>query len=217
MDLYDTSFNCFSKWFLVKLDYCCLLFSWPKLQTEKNIVYLTNPYSWPPRWCSGKKFICQYRKHKDDPWVGKIPWSRKWQPTLVFLMGKFYGQRSLVGYSPWGCKELATTEHTHTQAWNGPLCPIRNQLASRSWTRLFLLWFQKGEQRAICELDRWVYFSIVVGRTFKTITVVQNSNEQWVTILLRLDIVRWSEIWWRTIALDSKGDFSFQSRILWFK
>ena len=106
---------------------------------------------------------------------------------------------------------------THTQAWNGPLCPIRNQLASRSWTRLFLLWFQKGEQRAICEHDRWVYFSIVVGRMFKTITVVQNSNEQWVTILLCLDIVRWSEIWWRTRALDSKGDFSFQSRFLWFK
>ena len=39
-----------------------------------------------------------------DPWVGKIPWRRKWQPTLVFLPGKSYGQRSLVGYSPWGCK-----------------------------------------------------------------------------------------------------------------
>ena len=35
-----------------------------------------------------------------DPWVGKIPWSRKWQPTPVFLPGKFHGQRSLVGYSP---------------------------------------------------------------------------------------------------------------------
>jgi len=35
---------------------------------------------------------------------------RKWQPTLVFLPGKSHGQRSLVGYSPWGCKELDTTE-----------------------------------------------------------------------------------------------------------
>jgi len=34
--------------------------------------------------------------------VGKIPWRRKWQPTVVFLHGKFHGQRSLVGYSPWG-------------------------------------------------------------------------------------------------------------------
>ena len=33
-----------------------------------------------------------------DPWVGKIPWRREWQPTPVFLPGKFYGQRSLAGY-----------------------------------------------------------------------------------------------------------------------
>ena len=37
-----------------------------------------------------------------DPWVGKIPWRREWQPTPVFWPGEFHGQRSLVGYSPWG-------------------------------------------------------------------------------------------------------------------
>ena len=42
--------------------------------------------------------------------VGKIPWSRKWQPTSVFLPGKFHGQRSLAGYSPWGRKESDLTE-----------------------------------------------------------------------------------------------------------
>ena len=36
-----------------------------------------------------------------NAWAGKIPWSRKWQLTPVFLPGKFHGQRSLVGYSPW--------------------------------------------------------------------------------------------------------------------
>ena len=45
-----------------------------------------------------------------DPWVWKIPWRRKWQPTLVFLIGKSDGQRSLAGYSPWGLKESDTTE-----------------------------------------------------------------------------------------------------------
>ena len=45
-----------------------------------------------------------------DPRVGKIPWRRKWQPTPVLLPGKFHGLRSLVGYSPWGCKESDTTE-----------------------------------------------------------------------------------------------------------
>ena len=37
-------------------------------------------------------------------------WRREWQHTPVFLPGEFYGQRSLEGYNPWGCKELDTTE-----------------------------------------------------------------------------------------------------------
>ena len=45
-----------------------------------------------------------------DPWVKKIPWSRKWQPTPVVLSGKFHGQTSLVSYSPWGHKESDTSE-----------------------------------------------------------------------------------------------------------
>ena len=60
---------------------------------------------------------CQCRRHKRcgfNPSVGKIPWGRKWQATLVFLPGKSHGQRSLVGYSPWGCKESDRTEHTST-------------------------------------------------------------------------------------------------------
>ena len=49
-----------------------------------------------------------------DPWVGKIPWGREWQPTLVVLPGEFHEERSLVGYSPWGHKESDTTERlTH--------------------------------------------------------------------------------------------------------
>ena len=47
-----------------------------------------------------------------DPWFGKIPWRRKWQSTLVFLPGESDGQRSLVSYSPWSCKELDVTEMT---------------------------------------------------------------------------------------------------------
>ena len=44
--------------------------------------------------------------------VGKIPWRRKWQPTPVFLPGESHGRRSLVVYSPQGCKELDMTEAT---------------------------------------------------------------------------------------------------------
>ena len=39
-----------------------------------------------------------------------ISWRRKWQPTPAFLLGEFHGQRSLLGYSPWGCRESDTTE-----------------------------------------------------------------------------------------------------------
>ena len=50
------------------------------------------------------------------PWVWKIPWRRKWQPTPVFFPGKPHGERSLEGYSPYGLKESDTieaTDHNH--------------------------------------------------------------------------------------------------------
>ena len=47
-----------------------------------------------------------------DPWVGKIPWRRKWQPTPVLLPEKSHGRRSLVGYGPWSRKELDMTGET---------------------------------------------------------------------------------------------------------
>ena len=56
------------------------------------------------------KICLQCRRPGFDPWVGKIPWRRKWQPTPAFLLGKSHGQRSLVGCSPWGHKESGTTE-----------------------------------------------------------------------------------------------------------
>ena len=65
---------------------------------------------------AGKEHACHCRRRKRrgfNPRVGKI-WGRKWQLAPVFLPGKFCGQRSLEGYSPWGCKELDTTEHART-------------------------------------------------------------------------------------------------------
>ena len=47
-----------------------------------------------------------------DPWIRKIPWRKAWQSTPIFLPEESHGQRSLVGYSPWGHKELDTTEAT---------------------------------------------------------------------------------------------------------
>ena len=54
------------------------------------------------------------RRRRFDPWVGKIPWRRKWQPTPVLLPGKSHGQRSLVGFRPWGLQESDMTVAEHT-------------------------------------------------------------------------------------------------------
>ena len=62
-----------------------------------------------------KESTCRCRRLRFDPWAGKIPWRRKWQPTPVFLPGKSHGQRILVGYSPWGRKELDATEQQITR------------------------------------------------------------------------------------------------------
>ena len=75
----------------------------------------------------GKEPACQHRRHRRHrfhPWVRKIPWRRRWQPSPVFWPGKSHGQRSLVGYSSWGHKEwpdLATEHYNLTvisEYWN---------------------------------------------------------------------------------------------------
>ena len=70
------------------------------------------PDNWLLMWCNGKKSACQskrLRRCRFKSWVGKIPWRKKWQPSLVFLLGKFHGQRSLLGYSPQGRTESDRT------------------------------------------------------------------------------------------------------------
>ena len=65
-------------------------------------------------WCLRRQSTClQCGKPRFDPWVGKMPWKRKWQPTPVFLPGESHGCRSLEGYSPRGRKELDPTERLH--------------------------------------------------------------------------------------------------------
>ena len=65
------------------------------------------------------------KSHRFEPWVGKIPWRRKWQPPPAFLPGESHGQRSPVGCSPGGRNELDTTEVTaqHQHPWNRPASP----------------------------------------------------------------------------------------------
>ena len=77
--------------------------------------YLQPGLPWCPR---GKESACQCRKRGFDPWVGKIPSRGKRQSTPVFLPGNPHAQRSLVGYSPWGCKRVRHNLVTKEQLAN---------------------------------------------------------------------------------------------------
>ena len=101
----------------------------PQTKPSLTIADLLKPEPFSPfstqsyvRWgfpcgTSGKESTCQCRRckrHGFNPWVGKIPWRKKWQPTPVFLPAESH-ERSPAGYSPWGHKESDTTQWlTHT-------------------------------------------------------------------------------------------------------
>ena len=66
-----------------------------RLYWNKFHLLLDTLHTRRPRWPSGKESACQHRRcqrYRFNPSVGKIPWSRKWQPNPVFLLGKFQGQ-----------------------------------------------------------------------------------------------------------------------------
>ena len=93
-----------SAFFMVQLSH-------PYMATGKTIALTGHP-----SWLSGKEPACQCKRHRFDPWVSEFPWRRKWQPTPVFFPGKSHRRgRSLVGYSPWGCKRVRL--NLATQQW----------------------------------------------------------------------------------------------------
>ena len=78
---------------------------------------------WGEPWgLSGEESACQCRRCRFNPWVGKIPWRRKWQAAPAFLPGESRGLRNQANYSPWGCEETTMTEASehagvHTAVW----------------------------------------------------------------------------------------------------
>ena len=90
-------------------------------KTQRNVFFLSNLLHWLPWWPSDKESSYQCRRHGLDSWVRKILWRRKWLLTPVFLAGEFHGQRSLVGYSPWGCRELGTTYQLNNNKITAPI------------------------------------------------------------------------------------------------
>ena len=87
---------------------------------------------------------------------------RKWQPTPVLLPGKFHGQRSLVGYSQWGCKESDTTERlpSHCMKCSLGISNFLEEISSLSHSVVFLYFF------ALITEFKWVYFPFLLCISF---------------------------------------------------
>ena len=82
-----------------------------------------------------------------DPWVGKVPWRRKWQPTPVFLPGESHGRRSLAGYRPWDHKEsdttvwlCITTPHPHLSSKKAGWKAFSNLGILKAWAIHLFIW-----------------------------------------------------------------------------
>ena len=118
------------------------------------------------------------RDSQFSPWVRKIPWRRKWKPAPVILPTECHGQRSLVGYSPWGCKESDTTEglNTHTaHTWRKGVGLQR--LVFFKCTVLFARWLGIPIKPAEWKKHTWGYLS--VSLSLKNSTCMNPLVVQW--------------------------------------
>ena len=90
-------------------------------------------------WLRGKESARQCRRYRRlwfDPWVGKIPWCRQWQPTPVFLLGKSHGQSLGGGCRPWGSQRVGYTHggrHWQTGGERGWAITSGSRLVSAPW------------------------------------------------------------------------------------
>ena len=108
--LWSLSLRNVSKSHVMALDVLIALgVSLPSQMAEQGTICMRTNLCGLPWWLSGEESVCQCRRCGLNPWVRKIPWRRKWQPSSVFLPGKSHGHRSLAGYSSWGLQELDMT------------------------------------------------------------------------------------------------------------
>ena len=127
----------------------------PKPLGCRGVYLLRKDSKWPTGGSSGKEPCCQCRRHKRcgfNPWVRKITWRRKWQPTPVFLPEGSHGQRSLAGYSPWGHTKLDTTEATQHACTNHLEIPC---------LEILIQWVSEGPKNLHFNKDSKSQFSLI--------------------------------------------------------
>ena len=99
--------------------------AWNTVPTSVHIILMIFKFCSPhlkglPWWLRQQRIYLQCRRPGFGPWVGKICWRRKWQPTSVFLPGESHGQRSMAGHSRWHCIESDTTEQVTLSLLDSP-------------------------------------------------------------------------------------------------
>ena len=172
--------------------------NWQHLFYVSDFFYAhTHIYAYP-LWLSSKRTSMRPRF---DPWVQKIPWRRRWQPTLVFLPGKAHGQRSLVGFSPLGCKSwtqlsmhaeytiiiLFSLDHLFISKLSSSWicsCYVQSlsciQLLATLWLkhiRLLCPWLSPGVCSYSRPLPQWCYLTISSATSFSFCLRSFSSNQ----------------------------------------
>jgi len=174
--------------------YQLIYYSQPLPRGRHNYYAASYPSGFPSG-ASGKVSACQCRRckrHGFSPWIGKIPWRRKWQPTPVFLPGKSHGQEEPGGLWSRTCKETDMTEWLSTHilciSWrNWGMKKLNNlsritQPRSRTWQLGFnLYWFQSLPTVYLTMLGTE---STAINETFK------------VCVLIFLCVLLCIEKWW---------------------
>ena len=140
---------------------------------------------------SGKASACQcsrYTKCGFDFWVGKIPRRREWKPTTVFLPGKPHGQRSLVGYSPWGRKEAAKSSLNFI---------AKSNWAHTTYTSLLLVSVAKSVAHYLKKTNKQTNPRAMDNRRFIACSILLIFSPMWVsqTIISSNALIQGSQRW----------------------
>ena len=136
-------------------------------------------------WLRGKSICSQCGRPRFDPWVRKIPWRRKWQPTPVSVPGESRGKRSLVDYSPRAHKELDMTEEIHYHSHDAvkvlySICQQiwKTQQWSQDWKRsVFILIPKKGNPK---ECSNYCTVALISHTSKVMLKILQARLQQYV-------------------------------------
>ena len=129
---------------------------------RKSVISNNKCYCYQYQAAQLSRLHIQYRRPGFDPQVGKISSRRKWQPTPVFLPGKSPGQKSLVGYSPWGCRKSDTTGGLSIYTNQCVIIQLPPPVGKCPTALLYLGQLTHGSINRHCIMSDWLYKTFAV-------------------------------------------------------